>query len=178
MNKITNREELISWARQVNLMSMTNHSLVCNLQDVFAHSNPTLLKDLFFDLPANDKHLVIFSVQKCMGSETFLDFIDGYIKRKGQQWINNESEDINEEWQKIMGAKEALRKEKKEYEYKIDGLNRKNDLLARANNDYYRTITKLSKENITLRAKLEEMEAELKKQHAFESHIKELLKAA
>jgi len=173
MKRIENITDFIAWSKEVNLSSK-----LCDLQDVYARSDQNLLNDLFFDMLKNDKHLIIFAVQKCMGSENFLNFINGYVNRLANreiiEHIDAYNKEISEDRQKIASEEKAI-EEKKFY---IAGIEKENKTLKNQVDELWDTNSILRSCVNNLEDEAKKLNQELKKQYSFESHIKELLKAA
>ena len=173
MKRIENITDFIAWSNEVN------HSTIqCDLQDIYARTTPSEINDLFWDMSKNEKHLIIFAVNKCMGGEALLSLLHSYISRK----INTEliehieamNKDMSDEWTKIYTEQKAIADEKQ----RIEQIEQENRLLKKNLASYQESNTSLYNEKIALKDELEALNKELNKQYSFESHIKKLLKAA
>ena len=173
MKKITSTDDFLEWANQVNRET----GFLCDLQNIYAKSEMELLKNIFFNMAKNDKHIIIFAVQKCMGSENFIDFIRSYIHKEGEHWIDIEIKKINKEWNNIINEKQANEKKNNDYINKINVISISNDSLKERLECQKNVISSLREENDKAKEEIEQLKRELEKQHAFESHIKALLRS-
>jgi len=173
MHKIDTENNFLIWALEVN----RSHKM-CDLQDIYAHSMPDVLHRLFFDMSKNNKHLVVFAIQKCMGSESLLSLLQSFISKRINNEIEAHLEQWNNEWSKIKTKEYALKIDREGYENRIKQLEKDNEYLTKKLTGYQGELPKLHRHNIELQSEIEALNKELKKQYSFESHIKELLKAA
>ena len=173
MYKIDTENNFLLWALEVN-----RSSKMCGLQDIYAHSMPDVLNRLFFDMSKNDKHLIVFAIQKCMGSESLLSLLQSFISQKVSaeviQHIDAYNKEISNDRAQIAIEEKAI-EEKKQY---IEHIEEENRLLKKNLASYQESNTSLYNRKIALQDEIDSLKKELTKQYSFESHIKELLKAA
>jgi len=175
MNKIENIQDFITWSKEVNLHTTY---LLCDLQDIYARTTPAELNSLFWDMSKNEKHLIIFAVNKAMGGEALLSLLQNFISKRINNEIEAHREQWNNEWSKITTKEYALEIDREGYENRIKQLEKDNEYLTKKLAGYQGELPKLHGHNIELQSEIEALNKELKKQYSFESHIKELLKAA
>ena len=175
MKRIENIQDFIAWSKEVNLHTTY---LLCDLQDIYARSNQDVLHNLFRDAIKNDKQLIIFAVNKAMGSEALLFLLHSYISyvanREIIEHIDAHNKDMSDEWTKIYTEQKAIDDGKQ----RIEQIEQENRLLKKNLASYQESNTSLYNEKIALKDELEALNKELNKQYSFESHIKKLLKAA
>jgi len=175
--KIENNTDFANWNNSVN------HAMQqCDLQDVFARSDLKTLKHLFLDQNKNEKRMSIFAINKCMGSDTLLEFIDAYSRNKAESYIVDYEDTGNKE---LDIKRDALTLERSEFEYKkeehaatIKALQYQNKELSKDNDKMTAENSKYVQRIWNLESELETMRSELDKQYQFETHIKGLLQAA
>ena len=175
MKRIENITDFITWSKEVNLHTTY---LLCDLQDIYARTNPKVLNTIFWSALKNDKHLIIFAVNKCMGSEALLSLLHSYISYVANkeiiEHIDAYNKEISEDRQKIASEEKAI-EEKKFY---IAGIEKENKTLKNQVDELWDTNSILRSCVNNLEDEAKKLNQELKKQYSFESHIKELLKAA
>ena len=170
MKQIESETDLMQWAASVN------HSVkMCDLQDVYARSDVKLLKKWFNESSQNDRELLVFSIQKCMGSACLLDLVRCYARFQANMLIEQEQEEINAQWSTVLTEKNAIAQREIELSSTIESLtadvNHLNDVLETTRDDknhLYQRNMELIDENTELTLSLEKLQV-------FESHIKELL---
>jgi len=170
--KIETNEDFLKWNNAVN------HSTVktlCNLQDVWARSDQKHLLNLFLEQTKNDKNLSVFAIQKAMGSEQLMVFIRAYARHKATEYIDSESAEMDERFNRLAKAEMEFRSEKERlaadienYEDSINRLTYEVKELRIQKEKNYRRINELSDENAELTTELERLQV-------FEAHIKGLL---
>ena len=101
MYKIESNTDLLRWAKDVNT-SMAN---IPDLQDVFVRSTMNELKQYFIDSKQNDKELIVFSISKCMGSSTLLEFITIYSRHKAELYIESEGHELDKKYSDLAHAR-------------------------------------------------------------------------
>ena len=170
MIKIESQLEFMDWAQRVN----QTHTL-CDLQDDYAHSDTQALKTWFIESSEHDKELLIFSIQKAMGSAALLEFIRRYSNHKAMDWLQEEMQVINAESIKLWEDRQTFEAERNNLNLKITSLetdNKSQDdkitTLLRDNQNLYRQNSKIEANNA-------ELQTELDRLWAFETHIKSLL---
>ena len=173
MYKIDTENNFLLWALEVN-----RSSKMCGLQDIYAHSMPDVLNRLFFDMSKNDKHLIVFAIQKCMGSESLLSLLQSFISQKVSaeviQHIDAYNKEISNDRAQIAIEEKAI-EEKKQY---IAGIEKENKTLKNQVDELWDTNSILRSCVNNLEDEVKKLNQELTKQYTFENHIKELLKAA
>ncbi len=172
--KIVNNLDFENWNKSVNHATQQ-----CDLQDVFARSNLTELKCMFLDQSKSDKHLSIFAINKCMGAETMLQFVHAYSRHTSETYINEYEDTEGKELDTLRDAltieKAEFESEKTEVKATIKALQSLNRELKKDNDTMSIETAKLYNRIQDLELELIDTKAELDKQWAFESHIKELL---
>jgi len=175
MKRIENIQDFIAWSKEVNLHTTY---LLCDLQDIYARTTPAELNSLFWDMSKNEKHLIIFAVNKAMGGEALLLLLQSFISRtinnELQQHIEAMNKDMSDEWTKIYTEQKAIADEKQ----RIEQIEQENRVLKKNLASYQESNTSLYNRKIALQDEIDSLKKELTKQYSFESHIKELLKAA
>jgi len=172
-NRIESNNAFTAWCKQVN------HSAtpICDLQDDFAASDIKELKALFLEMSKNDKHKAVFCINKAMGSEMLLQFIDSYALHKAEDYIELENTEVNERWSKLLQAELDFRLVKEELTATISNLEKRNTELTKDNDTMSHTVADCYKRIHNMESDLDDLIAENKKLSRFESHIKELLAA-
>ena len=171
MHKIESNNDLLKWAKDVNTLNCN----IPDLQDVFVRSTLNELKQYFIDSQQNDKELIVFSISKCMGSATLLEFITVYSRWKAEQHIEAEHSEIDRRWNELLIKETEVVITSQRLESTIENLEHRNMELTKDNNNLTAEVSNYYKQNLNLQIENEEPQAELDKQRAFESHIKELL---
>jgi len=145
------------------------------LQDIFVRSTMNELKQYFIDSQQNDKELIVFSISKCMGSATLLEFITVYSRWKAEQYIESEGQEVDKRWNELLQAEIDFKDEKRQLQETIEKLEHKNTELEKDIDILSNKLSKSYRRNSEMENNINEMHQELVKQYAFESHIKELL---
>ena len=171
LTRIETQTDFIMWNNYVNQPK----PILCDLQDIFSRSNEQTLINLFIDQNRNDRELTVFTIQKCMGSETLMRFIRVYIMREAEKYIESESAEINSGWNKLITAKNAFEAEKVCLETKNSGLeNTIEDLRSQLSlrsqtaSEYLNRVYELESDN-------EKLKQDVDRLSQFEHHIQGLL---
>ena len=170
MNKINTHDEFMQWAQNVK-----HATIQCDLQDRFAYTDTAILKSMFLDAPKNDKHLLIFSIQKCMGSDMLLKFINTYARSKAEEYIEKEQVDIATKWDEVLVAKKEQEKQVEHLENMLTQELGITKSYAASIHAHKQEITQLSKENRSLQNTVDNLQSENQELRQFENHIKGLL---
>ena len=172
--KIETNADFANWNNSVN------HAIhQCDLQDVFARSDMKTLKSLFLEQSKNEMRMSIFSINKCMGADVLLDFLNAYSRKQAESWITEYEADEGRTLailrNELFHERQALEKEKAEQQNKFDSLHKAienrnidNARLSKLNIEY-------SRENMDLRREARSTQEELDRLYTFENHIKGLL---
>jgi hypothetical protein len=172
-NLIENNDSFMSWCKQVNHST----TAMCDLQDDFAGSDIKELKALFVDMGTNDKHKAVFCINKAMGAETLLQFINSYSLHKAESYIEEENTEVNERWNKLLKAETDFRVKKEKLVATISNLEHRNKELTKDSDIMSNEIAAAYSRNHALDSEVEELHVENKRLYKFESHIKTLLNA-
>ena len=173
MKRIENITDFIVWSKEVNLSTIQ-----CDLQDIYARTTPAELNELFWNASKNEKHLIIFAVNKAMGGEALLLLLHSYISyvanREIIEHIDAYNKEISNDRAQIAIEEKAI-EEKKQY---IAGIEKENKTLKNQVDELWDTNSILRSCVNNLEDEVKKLNQELTKQYTFENHIKELLKAA
>jgi hypothetical protein len=115
---ITNLVEFEAWAVRVN-QAAAGGEFMCDLQDVFARSEMTALKEIFW--AAYDKgiaRMLLFGIFKCMGDDKLLEFTKYLSRRLAEGYIVQEEARLDKKYEDRVKALEE--REKKVYEHDIN----------------------------------------------------------
>jgi len=171
MHKIESNTDLLKWAKDVNTLNCN----IPDLQDVFVRSTMSELKQYFIDSQQNDKELIVFSISKCMGSSTLLEFITVYSRHKAEDHIQAENDELGERWDELITKEMEFESHKQKLQVTIENLQHRNSELEKHNDELAKKLSKSYVRNLDLESEIEEMRQDLKKLYNFESHIKELI---
>ena len=171
MHKIESNNDLLSWAKAVNTINCN----IPDLQDVFVRSTMNELKQYFIDSAQNDKELIVFSISKCMGSSTLLEFITVYSRHKAESYIQAESNELDKRWTELLTNESKVIADKQKLELTIKNLEHRNKELNKDNDILQNTVAKLYNRINELESDIEYAEDRIVILEQFESHIKELL---
>lgn len=175
MKKIETSNDMVMWAKSVNLQDLRK---VSDLQDVFARSPMADLKQFFMDLSQNDKELVVFSISKCMGSSALMEFIRVYAGHKAQIYLFKAGHELDTREAEIFKRERALESEKIQLQTTLDNLRQQNSDLVADNTKLTEQVSDYYKQNYKLQTEIDDMQTEMTRLYQFENHIKGLLKAA
>ena len=144
MKTIESKEDMISWAKTINMGVTIKQK--CDLQDVWAHSNPDKLKTMFMELNG-ERRLVLSGVYNTMSYEAVEELLLHYAKTKGNKSVNDEIEremtEINKMRSDIFKRENSLQDCLKGYWKRISDLRRSNDELKRRDTMRMETIANL-----------------------------------
>lgn len=169
--RIETAEEFGDWARRVNTAQFKH---LADLQDEFARSDTAQLLQWFIELEA-ERELLVFSVQKAMGSRMLLDFMQRYAREKAEERLREEDERLDIATRALEARERVVEREKKrclqenlDLRGRLEGVQRQYEQLQKRNRELHTEIGEL----VLAR---ESRRQELEKLRAFETHIKELL---
>lgn len=187
MHKIETQVEFLQWAKEVNHSRGTapDAKALCDLQDVFARSYTIDLQKFFIGSSHSEKELLVFSIQKAMGSEILFDFIKIYSNHKAQEWIDKDQEECNKRWnaaleqvKEVKEYRESIDSTMKDKDEEITRLDDLNSVLSAKSREQYNIVTNLRVELVDLKAELEEANETITELRQFENHILNLLRKA
>ncbi len=176
MHKIESQDEFAQWARYVNHAdtACSPHKL-CDLQDEFAWSDGKALKRLFIESDQTEKELLVFSIQKAMGSGTLLEFIKSYSVYRAQVVTEQEQDDINSKWTEVLQKERDITDKLDKFKLTLAVLESQNKALVTDNDNMTAEVSRYYQHNMELQDTIKDMQETVDKLSAFESHIKELL---
>ena len=173
--RIENSTDLMEWCKDVNT-GLTNKA-ICDLQDIYARSDEKTIKGSFLTAEMYDKELIVFCVQKIMGSEPMFSLMKAWAREQAARVILEQDKDIDERYQNLTQAEINFQKEKtdiykqlKDLQDAIVTLNGKYQDSLKVRAEHINKITDLENDN-------EMLYAENKRLSDFEKHIKSLLVA-
>ena len=171
-NRIESKDSFLAWCQKVNHAVSGKYA---DLQDDFAYSDQNDLRSYFIDMTQNEKELAIFAIQKAMGSATLFDFVRQYSHFKAQAYIDSEGAENDKRALELALAEHELKKKEDSYKLTISALGHRNTELEKDNNKMTSECSDYVKRIWALESEVDDLQAELKKLYAFESHIKSLL---
>jgi len=174
MHKIENSIDLFKWSESVN------HALnnkICDYQDIFARSDIQTLKDAFLknSLNQNDFNLVIFSIQKAMGSEVIVDFMRFYAKHKAEKYIQAESDNLDRRFNEIVKREKDFELRREQLEATIKNLEHRNAELKKDNSNMTKELSDKVIYIMDIKDEISEMKTTIDELNIFKKHVKELL---
>ncbi len=137
--RITTKEEMVQWAREVNNGLSTKQK--CDYQDIWARSERDTLDKLFIE-SNGERNLIVCSVHNTMAYDEIEHLLKTWAVYQANKVVEKEMEACNNEWnkrQEVVTAQEnALYDAKKSYWKRIIKLRRAmSNLVAR--NSYLQT---------------------------------------
>ena len=171
MKQILSKEDFAAWAETVNYSTVN----LCDLQDVFARSKMKDLKEYFMDMTQNEKELLVFSIQKAMGSANLFEFIKSYSIRKAQDYLEKESDENDRRWNKIVKKEMDFKAEKEQLRATIETLHHQLKEMTELNDQHNREASKWYMRTRELENDADIMSHKIDELTTFESHIKSLL---
>ena len=183
MKRIESAEQFVDWAKRVNLAGFKD---LPDLQDEFARSETAQLRRWFVELKETTiRELLVFSIQKAMGSSLLLDFVRRYAREWAEERIQEDEERIAAQYSEVARKNQVLDTEKSLYEQTIKDL--RNELALE-----HRRLERSREENILQRETIEGLEEmvkdleremvanveELNSLRTFETRIKNLIEGS
>jgi len=175
MKTIETKEDFLKWANDCNKVLKPQE--ICDLQDVYGHSEVKTIKDLFVNDDSTDNRMIAFAINKVMGWDALKEMINHLIRAKANKIINEEIEHYMADYlkrDKALSEKEqAFRESRKPYWKRITKLMYEIGRMESVCNHYRKQNEELESANRKLRNDLKQAHMNAFK---FEK-IKELLLA-
>ena len=149
MHKITNKSEFVAWANFVNLAPGKS---ICDLQDVFARSDESLLKSIYLEIEGIDRRIVTFGIYKAMGDETFFQFIRAFARRNAEKIVEKEEERLNRGYDELALEKQQLQDENNNLRSSLISTEQRLKEVCRRSYDQVAKIEQLQEENDKLQS--------------------------
>jgi len=182
MMMIENKQELLNWAKEVNVTAGSSKRH-CDLQDVFARSSIEGLRNWYLEFEGFDKQLVTFSIIKSQGEEVGFRFLKAWAYKQANICIEEYQKEYEKDVEKLYQERVIFRKEKELQE----GINK--DIQAesaRMNQELKRLLGIIEQLNNTVSCqsmKISELESvvneaytEMEKINVFKNTIRGILK--
>jgi hypothetical protein len=158
MNRIETKEEMVKWAELVNHCTTLQEKI--DLQDVWGHSVADTLKELYTGDLETNRHLVTFSLFKCMGEETAFQYINMFSRRQGmriaEEYIKDTDDSINTRWSTIDRARKGIIAARKQFPRLTNKIKNLQTELNNTRENYYQLVDKNARLNKELEFVLEE----------------------
>jgi septal ring factor EnvC (AmiA/AmiB activator) len=174
MHKIEDSVDLIEWSKGVN--TCLNNKL-CDYQDIFARSNIETLKDAFnvTSCNQNDFNLVIFSIQKAMGSETIVEYMKFFARVKAEKYIKDESDNLDERFNAIVRREKGFELRREQLEATIKSLEHQNAELTKDNKEMSKELSDKVCHIMDIKEEIAKQQRTINELEIFKKHVKELI---
>lgn len=175
MKKIESSVDLINWSRDVN---HAGNKALCDYQDIFARTDAGQLKDAFMITATNqnDFNLVIFSIQKAMGSEVLSDYMKHFARRKAEKYIQDEADNLDARFNEIVKREKDFELEKEQLKATIKNLEHQNAELSKDNREMTKELSDKTIFIMDIKEEIAEQTRIIDELNIFKKHIKELIK--
>ena len=166
-SKIESKEDFLAWCFLVNEnMGAKTQLPICDLQDVFAHSDQKIIKEhITEDFKSKlSIRMYLFAIYKAMGHDTFMDYMNFVAHLLANNEVDAVYKDVEKNWSEINDARKALDNSKKSIYKKIGNLSKSKENLRRSCDFYTNQYEYVKTKNKELQLEVESLK---KQQHQF-----------
>jgi len=180
MKKIESMEDLKLWIQRVN--SGNSNKAMCDLQDVFAHSEEKELVKFFLSQDVYEKELTAFCIGKAMGQEKLFRFMKSWAREQAHKVIEENEVDLGKRFDQLNKERYEFEMEKQNAAKRLATLKAENKRLHELVDHKDTSLEKehaengqLYKRQLELENELDELNEACEKHVAFRTYLKEVL---
>ncbi len=155
IKEITNKDEFLKWSNDVNNSQNTHPpAFICDLQDVFARSNPTTIKTIFLETVrpgSQETRLLTFAIHKAMGEEPLFSILKSWARQEAEKIILDYQKEVDQANDRIFEREKVLDKKKVIFEECKKPLHKKLRTFIKENKSLKDQLIKEIECNTTLR---------------------------